>query len=310
MTQNRAGSRASAGTPAAAASPPAKASSITVASSVFFSLARACAQASAQRGAGNAQHAALGDARPKQLRRGRTWVAKTMPSRATVASNSGRAPCSKASWPFSVRATQAANSARLSASGNARSAVKASSSSCLSSQSTAGTKGRPTGPRRGCVARRHRRSCAAAADPGLPDGDIERIGLVAAGEHRAAHLEQQEVEAASKSRARCTLTRVVRMARRSSASPMPTPRLPCAPRRGGRPEMPQGRRSPAPQACRARLRYRPFRRRSRRPCVGHVLGADEALDEAQFAVLAGWLRCSLRSRGPPPGTRPEPQATP
>ena len=45
---------------------------------------------------------------------GRTWAAKSMSSRATVASSSGRAWGSKASWPFTVLATQAANSASLS----------------------------------------------------------------------------------------------------------------------------------------------------------------------------------------------------
>ena len=66
---------------------------------------------------------------------GRTSFAKSMSSRATVASSSGRAWGSKASWPFTVRATQAANSACLSASGNALSAAKDSPSSAISSQS-------------------------------------------------------------------------------------------------------------------------------------------------------------------------------
>ena len=59
-----------------------------------------------------------------------------MSSRATVASSSGRASGSKASWGFTVRATQAANSAFLSATGKARSAAKDSPSSSISSQSS------------------------------------------------------------------------------------------------------------------------------------------------------------------------------
>ena len=49
---------------------------------------------------------------------GRTCPANSMSNRATVASSSGRAWSSKASWPFTVRATQAANSACLSAWGS------------------------------------------------------------------------------------------------------------------------------------------------------------------------------------------------
>ena len=58
-----------------------------------------------------------------------------MSSRAMVASSSGRAWGSKANCPFTVRATEAANSACLSASGNARSAAKDSPSSSMVNQS-------------------------------------------------------------------------------------------------------------------------------------------------------------------------------
>ena len=52
-----------------------------------------------------------------------------MPSRATVASSSGRALCSKASCPLTVRATAAANSRSLSARGSAWRAAKQAASS-------------------------------------------------------------------------------------------------------------------------------------------------------------------------------------
>ena len=54
-----------------------------------------------------------------------------MSSRATVASISGRALGSNASWPFSVRATQDANRVRLSCSESARRPAKASASGRL-----------------------------------------------------------------------------------------------------------------------------------------------------------------------------------
>ena len=73
--------------------------------------------------------------------------------------------------------------------------MKASSSSSCSSQSNA----RPERSarqalawaqlREGIVVHAQRRPVR-----GLADGDIERIGLIAAGEHRTSHLEQQEIE--------------------------------------------------------------------------------------------------------------------
>ena len=126
---------------------------------------------------------------------GRTWLAKSISSRATVTSSSGRAKGSKASCPFTVRATQAANSACFSACESARSAAKDSPSSSISSQS----KLRPE-------------RSSSMASPGLqeaksasfmrmvgrsavsPDGDVERVRLVTVGEDGAAELEQHEVE--------------------------------------------------------------------------------------------------------------------
>ena len=104
--------------------PAANASSIAVARSAFLYFDRAEAQAvpSVWRATSRMRSFLMRDHSMSAV--GRTCFAKSMSSRATVASSSGRAPCSKASWPFTVRATAAANSFSLSARGSARSAAK------------------------------------------------------------------------------------------------------------------------------------------------------------------------------------------
>ena len=112
-TQARAAACISALSPSGG-SPAAKACSIALARSGFLFFDRADAQA------GLNTERAISRIRPLLMRDhsmsavGRTCFAKSMSSRATVASSSGRAWGSKASWPFTVRATQAANSACFS----------------------------------------------------------------------------------------------------------------------------------------------------------------------------------------------------
>ena len=175
--------------------PAAKASSIALASAGFLFLARAEAHA------GPRVFLAMSRMRPLLMRDhsmsavGRTWPAKSMSSRAMVASSSGRAWGSKANWPFTVRATEAANNACLSASGNARSAANDSPSSSMASQSQrqVGAVGEQRLARAPgaeiLVVHAHGRPVG-----GLPDRDVERMSPVATGEHGAAELEQHEIE--------------------------------------------------------------------------------------------------------------------
>ena len=109
--------------------PAANASSIAFARSAFLYFDRADAQVvpSVWRATSRMRSFLMRDHSMSAV--GRTWLAKSMSSLATVASSSGRAPCSKASWPFTVRATAAANSFSLSARGSARSAAKQAASS-------------------------------------------------------------------------------------------------------------------------------------------------------------------------------------
>ena len=122
-TQARAAACISALSPSGG-SPAAKACSIALARSGFLFFDRADAQA------GLNTERAISRIRPLAMRDhsmsavGRTCFAKSMSSRATVASSSGRAWGSKASWPFTVRATQAANSACFSACESSRGAPR------------------------------------------------------------------------------------------------------------------------------------------------------------------------------------------
>ena len=116
-------------------SPAAKAVSIASASAGFLYLDRAEAHARPNTVRAMSRTRALAIRDHSMSAVGRTWAAKSMSSLATVASSSGRAWGSKASCPFTVRATQAANRACLSDWGSARKAANDSPSSSISSQS-------------------------------------------------------------------------------------------------------------------------------------------------------------------------------
>ena len=133
--QVKAAARPSAVTPTGTSPPSAKALSIAAARVAFLSLRWADAHSTPSVSRAMASIRSLRRRDQNSSAVGRTWAAKSMPSRATVASSSGRAPCSKASWPFTVRAAQAANRLCLPASGKALSAAKASPSSSMASQS-------------------------------------------------------------------------------------------------------------------------------------------------------------------------------
>ena len=118
-----------------------------------------------------------------------------MPSRATVASTSGRALGSNASWPFSVRATQDANRVRLSRSGSACSSAKASESDRPAQLSSCADRSisrcfSPTlmVPKASSLTRMAGRFGVSAAP------DVECAVMVAVGEYAAGELEQQEIE--------------------------------------------------------------------------------------------------------------------
>ena len=145
---------------------------------------------------------------------------------------------------------------------------------------------------------------------GLPDGDIERIGLIAAGEHGTAHLEQQEIEGGLE------VPGEMRLDQRGADGPQivgePDADARFLARLGagvGR----RCRRAGQPRRLKgAVLAFAVVRFGAVRGALalGHVLGADEALDEAQFAILADGCDAPPRSNGPPPGTRPGLRATP
>ena len=118
-----------------------------------------------------------------------------MSRRATVASSSGRASASKASWPFTVRATQAAKQALL-----VRLGLRAERGEGLAivldlqpveAERRAVDQHRLAGAHgaEGVVVRTERRPVG-----GLAHGDVERMVVIAGGEHGAPHLEQHEVE--------------------------------------------------------------------------------------------------------------------
>ena len=134
-TQASAAARPSFGTPRGTASPAAKAVSIAVASAAFLSLRWVCAHSMPRVSRATLSILSLRTRDQKNSAPGRTCSANSMSSRATVASVSGRAFASKASWPLSVRATQAANSRFLSLGASALSAAKDSWRSSISSQS-------------------------------------------------------------------------------------------------------------------------------------------------------------------------------
>ena len=114
----------------------AKAASIASASAGFLYFDRADAQARPKTVRAMSRTRALTIRDQYMAAVGRMCFAKSMSSLAMVASSSGRAWGSKASWPFTVRATQAANSASFSACGSALSAAKDSPPSSISSQSS------------------------------------------------------------------------------------------------------------------------------------------------------------------------------
>ena len=121
---------------------------------------------------------------------------------------------------------------------------------------------------------------------GLADGDIERIGLIAAGEHGTAHLEQQEIEGGLE------VLGEMRLDQRGADGPQIV----------GEPDADAGflarlgagvdrrcRRAGDPRRLKgAVLAFAVVRFGAVRGALalGHVFGADEALDEAQFAILA------------------------
>ena len=159
-TQASAAARPSFETPRGTASPAAKAVPIAVASVAFLSLRWVCAHSmpSVRRATSNIRSLRTRDQNISAP--GRTWSANSMSSRATVASVSGRAFASKASWPFNVRATQAANSRFLSLGASALNAAKDSARSSISSQS-----------------KRSKERSASMASPGLDSWKVSSLAL-------------------------------------------------------------------------------------------------------------------------------------
>ena len=125
----------------------------------------------AEHRAGDVENARLGNPRPQhRRRRADMGLAKSMSSLATVASSSGRAWGSKASWPFTVRATQAANSASLSARGRRPQRPRTIRRHPRSSSQSSGQAaiGPPAWPRPATSPRSPRRSSGCWAGPGFP----------------------------------------------------------------------------------------------------------------------------------------------
>ena len=120
-----------------------------------------------------------------------------MSSRATVASVSGRAFASKASWPFERARDAGGEQPLLVLGGKGPQRGEGLRAVLDRPASRSGARsGPPAWPRRGSSRRSRRRwhpeRCGRSGVS--RDGDVERIVAVARGEHRASHLEQHEVE--------------------------------------------------------------------------------------------------------------------